>query len=140
MPVHASSFWLAHHPPESLHRCFRVGSLFICARCLGTYPAAGLALTVQLFRGDFGSTLNDAFWVMGLALPAVLDWARGQFRPHSGSNRTRLLTGLLLGLAIGRAVFLHMLEPFGLPMVGLLCEAAAAVLVIIALRLRKGAQ
>jgi hypothetical protein len=49
--------------------------------------------------------------VLGLTLPALVDWAVGRFRPASGSNAVRTLTGVLLGVALGRSLFIHVQKP-----------------------------
>jgi hypothetical protein len=58
----------------------------------------------------------EASWDLpvGLALtaPATLDWAFGRFRPTAFSNPWRTLTGVLLGLALGRSLFIHVQRPF----------------------------
>ena len=59
--------------------------------------------------------------VLALTLPALVDWAVGRFRPAAGSNAVRTLTGVLLGLALGRSLYMHVQRP--LPPV-LLAQAA----------------
>jgi hypothetical protein len=50
---------------------------------------------------------------VGLLLPALADWCVGRLSPSSGSNSWRLLTGGLLGLGLGRALYLHLaIRPF----------------------------
>jgi hypothetical protein len=50
---------------------------------------------------------------VGLLLPALADWSVGRLAPGSGSNAGRLLTGALLGLGLGRALYLHVaVRPF----------------------------
>ena len=49
--------------------------------------------------------------VLGLTLPALVDWAVGRFRPAGGSNAVRTLTGVLLGVALGRSLFVHLQKP-----------------------------
>lgn len=105
-------FWLSHHPPEESDRCYRLGPVHVCARCLGVYPTLFLVL-IALFaaRAPLEHPLDLP---LGLALtaPATLDWAFGRFRPHALSNLWRTFTGVLLGLALGRSLFIHLQRPF----------------------------
>jgi len=50
---------------------------------------------------------------LGLLLPALADWCVGRLDPSSGTNLGRLLTGGLLGLGLGRSLYLHVaVRPF----------------------------
>ncbi|MFO0596884.1 MAG: DUF2085 domain-containing protein [Myxococcaceae bacterium] len=121
-------YWLSHHPPEELDRCYRVGSLHVCARCLGTYPTMFAAIVWQLRVHAPLEHALDLPVVLALTLPATADWAFGRFRPHAFTNPWRTLTGVALGLALGRTLFIHLQTPF--PPVFL---AQAALVVAIAL-------
>ena len=68
-------FWLSHHPPEELNRCYRVGSLQLCARCLGTYPVMFAAIAVQLALHAPLEHRLDLVLCIALVLPATIDWA-----------------------------------------------------------------
>lgn len=114
-------FWLSHHHPEEYNRTYVLGGVRVCARCLGTYPVL-LAVLVGLFKLRAPLTWSwDMPVVLGLTLPALVDWAVGRFRPTGGSNAVRTLTGVLLGMALGRSLFIHLQQP--LPAV-LLWQAA----------------
>lgn len=105
-------FWLSHHPPEELDRCYRVGAVHVCARCLGTYPVLFAGLAAQLAaRAPLTHPLDVPLSVL-LLLPATLDWAWGRFHPHRFTNGWRTLTGVLLGLALARSLFIHVQRPF----------------------------
>lgn len=105
-------FWLSHHPPDEYDRCYRFGSLHVCARCLGTYPVMFAAIALQLkLRFPLEHEL-DFIAVIALTLPATIDWAIGRFNPHRFSNVWRTATGVLLGLALGRTLFIHLQRPF----------------------------
>lgn len=105
-------FWLSHHPPEELDRCYRVGRFHVCARCLGTYPVAFVGVALQLaLRAPLAHPLDLPAGV-GLVLPATVDWALGRFAPHRFSNAWRTLTGALLGLGLARSLFIHLQRPF----------------------------
>ncbi len=104
-------FWLSHHHEEEYNRTYLLGGVRVCARCLGTYPVL-LAMMVGLFKLRAPLSWRwDVPVVLGLTLPALVDWAVGRFRPASGSNAVRTLTGVLLGGALGRSLFIHVQKP-----------------------------
>ena len=100
---------LAHHPREQAHRCVHLGKrrVAVCARCLGLYPVmlAAQALQWALDLGPMGRL--DLFIALALALPGLLDWGEGIINHRSGNNARRLITGAMLGVALGRSVWLH---------------------------------
>jgi len=104
-------FWLSHHPPEELSRCYCFGQVHLCARCLGTYPVmfAGIALQFAL-HFPLEHPL-DLPLCIALVLPATSDWALGRFDPHRFSNAWRTATGVLLGLGLARSLFIHLQRP-----------------------------
>ena len=104
-------FWLSHHHEEEYNRTYLLGGVRVCARCLGTYPVL-LAVLVALFTVRAPLSWEwDVPVVLGLTLPALVDWAVGRFRPAGGSNAVRTLTGVLLGVALGRSLFVHFQKP-----------------------------
>lgn len=105
-------YWLSHHPPDELDRCYRFGSIHVCARCLGTYPVLFVGLAVQIALKAPLEHLLDWPVSIGLLLPATIDWALGRFDPHRFSNAWRTGTGALLGLALARSLFIHFQRPF----------------------------
>jgi uncharacterized membrane protein len=114
-------FWLSHHREDEYNRTYVLGGVRVCARCLGTYPVM-LAAMVGLFALRMPLSWEwDVPVVLGLTLPALVDWSIGRFRPAGGSNGVRTVTGVLLGLALGRSLFVHVQRP--LPAV-LLAQAA----------------
>ncbi len=117
-------YWLSHHPPSELDRCYRVGRFHVCARCLGTYPVLLVGLLGQIFLRAPLSLAADVPLSVGLVLPATLDWALGRFGPHRGSNAWRTFTGALLGLGLSRSLFIHLQRPFPL---ALLAQAAVVM-------------
>ena len=121
-------FWLSHHTPDEWHRCYRVGPVRLCARCLGVYPTMLVGI-VALFvlRAPLGWSL-DLPVVLGLTFPATADWAFGRFRPRAFSNVWRTFTGALLGLAVARSLFIHLQRPF--PTV-LLAQSALVTVVVL---------
>jgi uncharacterized membrane protein len=119
-------FWLSHHHEEEYNRTYVLGGVRVCARCLGTYPVL-LAVMVALFKTRAPLSWEwDVPVVLGLTLPALVDWAVGRFRPGGGSNAVRTLTGVLLGVALGRSLFIHLQRP--LPQV-LVWQAALVAVV-----------
>jgi uncharacterized membrane protein len=88
-----------------------VGSVAVCARCLGTYPLLFAVLAAQLaLRAPLAHPL-DLLVGTALVVPATVDWAWGRFRPHAFSNAWRSFTGLLLGLGLARSLFIHVQRP-----------------------------
>ncbi len=121
-------FWLSHHREDEYNRTYVLGGVRVCARCLGTYPVM-LAAMVGLFALRAPLSWEwDVPVVLGLTLPALVDWSIGRFRPASGSNGVRLVTGILLGLALGRSLYVHVQRP--LPTV-LLAQAALVTAVAV---------
>ncbi len=121
-------FWLSHHREDEYNRTYLLGGVRVCARCLGTYPVA-LAAMVGLFA--LRAPLSwpwDVPVVLALTLPALVDWAIGRFRPVGGSNGVRTLTGVFLGLALGRSLYVHVQRP--LPAM-LLAQAALVTAVAV---------
>lgn len=121
-------FWLSHHHEEEYNRTYLLGGVRVCARCLGTYPVL-LAMLVVLFKVRAPLSWEwDVPVVLGLTLPALVDWAVGRFRPAGGSNAVRTLTGVLLGAALGRSLFVHFQKP--LPQVLVWQAALVAVIAL----------
>lgn len=108
------SFWLAHHTADELDRTYRLGRVHVCARCLGTYPTMFLVIAVQISQRAPLEWKWDGPWAVGLLMPGLVDWAIGRFRPHAGSNAWRTLSGMGIGLALGRTLYVHMVSPFPL--------------------------
>jgi uncharacterized membrane protein len=107
-------FWLSHHFDDELDRCYRFGSLHVCARCLGTYPVLFAAIAAQLkLHAPLEHPLDLPLGV-ALVLPATIDWALGRFHPHRFTNAWRTLTGVLLGMGLGRSLFIHLQRPMPL--------------------------
>ncbi len=108
---------LAHHRRNQAHRCVHVPlplgqrRLALCARCLGLYPTLAAALALQAALGIGGLGAADLYLVLGLSAPGLLDWGAGVVEPASGSNARRVITGILLGGALGRSLWLHFSDP-----------------------------
>ncbi len=121
-------FWLSHHHDDELHRTYALGGARVCARCLGVYPVmfAGIALQIAQRAPLQWPGSWDVVVAIGLLLPALIDWAVGRFRPHWGSNAVRTVTGVLLGIALARTLYVHLRDP--LPPL-LLAQAGLVLLV-----------
>ena len=104
-------FWLSHHHDDELNRTYAFGSVRVCARCLGTDPVLFAVFFVQFALRAPLSVEHETPIVIALTLPALIDWAYGRFRPQSGSNAVRTVTGILLGLALARTLFVHVQRP-----------------------------
>lgn len=128
----AWGFLLAHHWPGHLDRCYRVWlgerPVWFCSRCSGLYPVLFVILVVQLIW-RIAPGWWDVIWLYVVPLPAIVDWATQRLGKRSGTNRKRTLTGALLGLSLGRTVYLNMILPANTPVVVQL--AALAVIVIL---------
>jgi uncharacterized membrane protein len=133
--------WLSHHPPAELDRCYRVGRVHLCARCLGTYPVLLAGLVAQLLLRAPLSHPWDLPVAVGLVLPATLDWAQARFAPHRFSNPWRTFTGALLGLGLSRSLFIHLQRPFPLALTSqaiVVMGVALPVIFVAYLRRRRG--
>jgi uncharacterized membrane protein len=128
--------WLSHHRAAEAHRTYLLGGVRVCARCLGTYPVLACVLALLFLVRAPLSWRWDVPAVLGLTLPALVDWSRGRLRPGGGSNAVRTLTGVLLGAALGRSLYVHLQRP--LPAVllaqGALVTAVALPVIVVALR------
>jgi hypothetical protein len=103
-------FLLAHHDPAEYDRCYRLGGVRLCARCCGLYPALALVLALELAGGFTALRLEWAI-LYGLPLPALCTWARRRLAGVAGSNPVATVTGALLGVALGRGLFLYFRDP-----------------------------
>jgi uncharacterized membrane protein len=106
------AFWLSHHPQNEWNRTYVLGGVRVCARCLGTYPVLLGALVAQLVWRAPLSWGPDVALALVLTLPALLDWARGRLAPKGGSNGVRTVTGVLLGVGLGRTLYVHLRSPW----------------------------
>ena len=100
-------FLLAHHRPEEYDRCYALGGVHLCARCAGLYPVLALVLGLQL-AGVVGAVRAEWAVLYLLPVPAVFSWARRRLTGAAGSNPVSTLTGALLGVALGRGLYLYL--------------------------------
>jgi hypothetical protein len=78
---------------------------------------------------------NELLMSLLLLAPGLISWARGQFQPWAGSNPARTLSGALMGVGLGRTLYLHCLSPW--PVSLTVQGAVIAGVAIPALLLRK---
>ena len=133
-------FWLSHHHEDELNRCYRIGGVHVCARCLGTYPVLFAAFFLQFaLKAPLTHPLELPL-TLALTVPALADWACGRFKPRSGSNLVRTLTGIALGLALGRTLFVHVQRPLppALLAQAALVTAVAGPVILATYRRRRG--
>lgn len=105
--------------------------MHVCARCLGTYPVLFGVIALQFAVHAPLSHALDVPLALGLLAPALADWAWGRFHPHVFSNAWRLFTGVLLGVALGRTLFIHLQRPLPLSLLlqmGLVTGVATPVI------------
>jgi uncharacterized membrane protein len=102
-------FLLAHHRPEEYDRCYAVGGVHLCARCAGLYPALLVMLALQL-GGHLPAVRAEWAILFLLPLPAVGSWARRRLTGAAGSNPVATVTGVLLGIALGRGLYHYLLD------------------------------
>lgn len=106
-------YLLAHHTPERYHRTLRIdlGSrpLHVCARCtgqaVGFFGFLGALLSVPVLIGAIQAPVVLVAFAL-LPAPSALDWIRQSTRRHESTNRLRIATGALLGVAFGGLVAL----------------------------------
>jgi hypothetical protein len=105
---------------------------------VGLYPVLLLALAAQfVFHAPQSEMAVERWIVLGLSLPAIVDWMLGQFWPNAFSNAWRTSTGGLMGLALGRMLYIHMREPFPMGLCWQLLASLAAVLLVCLLKWAK---
>ncbi len=104
---------LAHHNPAEAERCFQVRlplvrrRLAICSRCSGLYPALAGAIVLQAALNARALGPAD-FWVSLVGIgPALVDWGLSWIGRRRGGNLLRFATGAVLGIALGRSIWLY---------------------------------
>lgn len=107
---------LAHQHRSKSHRCLwlPLGSLRValCSRCAGLYPTLAAAFALQLvLRFPLRISWIDWALVLGLSAPALLDWGASRLG-RAGHNLVRALTGVLLGVALGRSGYIYVHDPY----------------------------
>ena len=103
-------FSISHHHPHQYNRCYRLGKLHVCARCLGLYPILITLIILQFYVTVPQKYENIIIFI--LPLPAIIDWASNFIFDLKGFNWLRTLTGFLLGIGLSRLIWLHIKNPF----------------------------
>jgi hypothetical protein len=124
-------FLLAHHAPAEYDRCYRLGGLHFCARCTGLYPALLLVLGLQL-AGVVETVRTEWAVLFLLPVPAVFSWARRRLTGAAGSNPVSTVTGALLGIALGRGIYIYLRDHRSVPF---WAQAAGLVVVVLTVEL-----
>ena len=110
----AWGFLLAHHGPKNLERCYRFWianrPFWLCARCLGVYPMLAVVFVMQCAI-PVPEGWWDIPWLFLLPIPALVDWGLARLGRRTGSNPGRTITGAVLGLSLGRSIYLNMIRP-----------------------------
>jgi len=105
---------LSHHYPEEYNRCikitFRKKEHYLCARCFGYFSSFFLFFVASFF---LDSLLVQIDWILLYILPsfAIADWIIAKYHINTGTNLTRYITGLLLGITGSRLIFLFLNNP-----------------------------
>jgi uncharacterized membrane protein len=125
-------FPLSHQSLHNRYRCLMLPlgriRLALCSRCLGLYPTM-VAVWVVQFLGIWPLSREWDWWVaLGAAVPALASWGLGRLG-HRGRNIWRVATGVALGVALGRSLFMYFREPanevFWVQMALILCTVLA---------------
>jgi hypothetical protein len=124
--------WLSHHYPEDYDRCLRVGSRYVCRRCLVLYPVALVAMALALAGARWPKSLDPVLLVV-LPLPGVTEFVLEHvgvigYRPRLQAAATVPL-GAALGVGFERYLHRHT-DPLFWGMVvlyGAICFASALI-------------
>jgi hypothetical protein len=138
LAVSALAFLLSHHRPEEYDRCYRVGPLRLCARCSGLYPTLAVMLVLQ-HCGFLGEPRLEWVLLYLLPLPALWSWARRRLWGIPGSNPMATCTGVMLGIALGRGLYRHLVNPCSPQILLQFLGLAASVVTVELLRRRRRA-
>lgn len=100
---------LSHHPPEAHERCVLVAGQPVCRRCLALYPLTlgvmGLQWTPLRFEAEHAS------WLLGLGLPATLDFVLEQVGKRRYHPSRVQLSSSLLALPLGYGFSRYVRDP-----------------------------
>jgi len=101
---------LEHHPEHYIQLKLFGRTYHLCSRCTGQYLffIPSFFLFMLLYFKGYSFDFNLIFFMSwGLALTAILDWATVEIlHIRQGSNKTRFLTGGMLGIAIALYLWL----------------------------------
>ena len=111
-----------------------MGPWRLCARCTGLYPALLLTFGALAAARSPLSWTGDLLWVLALTAPALVDWSVGVFAPAWGARWLRSATGALLGVALGRSLYVHVQRPWPQMLVAQGLAVAAVALPVLLVR------
>ena len=125
--------FLSHHLEGEYDRCLNLpfGSRHwrICTRCTGVYIGILTGILANLLISINSLSLMKVMFVF--PLPAFVDFYLNQANIYSGTNETRLITGILLGFMYPAFVFSILTEPFNpYPYLAVLIYGLTALLLI----------
>lgn len=105
------SILLSHHEPSEYYRCLKLKDVYYCARCFGVHSALYPTLFYQIFVQPF----SHSFTIIILYLfPffSFLDWGLYRFTIYKGTNISRVISGLFLGIFIGTMFYIFLKDIF----------------------------
>ncbi len=92
---------IAHHEPDQFHKTigFHVSNkdIRLCARCTGVY--FGIITTLLSFLLSITTPhIFQLVIIFTFPIPAIIDWGLDKYSLWGGSNTTRFVSGLMLGI------------------------------------------
>lgn len=93
---------LSHHPPCQYDRTFTLCRVRYCVRCTGIL--AGILLwSIIFYFTNLPFYLSISAGIL-FPLPAIFNFTLNELGKSKNSNWKRIVTGILMGLAIGTAI------------------------------------
>lgn len=109
------SYILSHHEPKDYNRCLSLtvaGNKYnICSRCAGWYSSFLFFWILLAIDIDFLLNYNIVI-IFLFPIPAIFDWSLHKFKIYKGTNASRFITGLFLGLAFATILYIFFRNPF----------------------------
>lgn len=103
---------LSHHLPKDYYRCIKLRArgktYLICSRCFGLYVGF-FTFLIFIFFSEFVSYRIILYL---FPIPAFLDWSLHKFRIYKGNNVSRIMSGILLGIAYAGLFHTFIRNPF----------------------------
>lgn len=109
-PIYTFFSYICHQLPErSLH--LDVHPLAVCSRCFGVYFGLLAGLTVYpLWRRIDNIEPLARIWLFASLVPIGFDWSLTVFGLWENTHLSRVLTGLVLGVACATYIVLAVVE------------------------------
>ncbi len=98
-PVYTFFSYICHQIPD---RSFHLLShqLGVCSRCFGVYLGLLLGIAIYpIWRGVDTIEPIPRFWLFLSLIPVSIDWSLTAFGIWENTQASRLITGLILGIA-----------------------------------------